>query len=374
MLTLKEKIAKNYINAVGWHDKQKYVLIESDDWGAIRMPSKEVLNTLMDNHIPVDQLHIDKYDSVESEEDLIALFNTLQKFKDIKGNHPVVTAYYVVANPNFEKIEAAQRKEYHFETILDTYNRSEHTKKVPELIKIGMDKKLFIPQYHGREHIHVKRWMEAINSKSQKEQIAFENRAIISTNSTTDANPFTKNYFAGHDYSSEDEFKDLEGINKDGLDLFEQIFGFKSISFTAQGGFWGDYILKTLSENGVQLVGGQQQFPNLKGGHKIINKYWGHKNKFNQVYWRRNCRFEPARNQEVDWVASCLEEMKVAFRWGKPAVISSHRENFTGSIFEENRGESLKKLETLLAETLRRWPDIQFISTPQLAELMLAEK
>jgi hypothetical protein len=37
MLSLKEKLAKNYINAVGWQTKKKYLVIESDDWGSIHM-------------------------------------------------------------------------------------------------------------------------------------------------------------------------------------------------------------------------------------------------------------------------------------------------------------------------------------------------
>jgi hypothetical protein len=172
MLSFKQKIAKNYINAIGWKTKKKYLVIESDDWGAVRMPSKEIYNELLKNEISVDQFSFDRNDSVESEEDLKALFETLEKFKDSKGNNAVLTAYHVVANPNFEKIKASNKTEYHYETILKTYARHEHTRKVPELIKEGMRKGIYIPQYHGREHIHVKRYMEAINSDSEKEQLA----------------------------------------------------------------------------------------------------------------------------------------------------------------------------------------------------------
>jgi hypothetical protein len=285
-----------------------------------------------------------------------------------------LTAYHVVANPNFEKIEASGRKEYHYETILETYKRFPHTQQVPNLIKEGIDKGIYIPQSHGREHVHVKRYMEAIISKSTKEQIAFNNRAIISSKSELDKKPFDKNYFAGQDYSDETEFEVIEKIIVEGLKIFEEIFGFNSITFTPQGGFWGDHIFKTLDSNGVKLVCGQRQEPNLNGKHKTIDKIWGQKNKYTQIYWRRNCQFEPARNQNFNWVGKCLEEMEIAFRWGKPAVISAHRENFIGSIFEENRKDSLKKLEILIAETLKRWPGVQFISTAQLAEIMLADK
>jgi len=43
MLKEIKKIAmRNVANIPGWRTDRKIVVIESDDWGAIRMPSKEV--------------------------------------------------------------------------------------------------------------------------------------------------------------------------------------------------------------------------------------------------------------------------------------------------------------------------------------------
>jgi hypothetical protein len=374
MLSLKEKLAKNYINAVGWQTKKKYLVIESDDWGAVRMPSKEVYNELLRNDITVDEFSFDKHDSVESEEDLNALFKTLEKFRDSKGNPPVLTAYHVLANPNFEKIDATNREEYYNETILETYARHTHTKKVPELIKEGMKKGIYIPQYHGREHIHVRKYMDAINSKSEKEKIAFTNRAIISSKSLKDKESAQPSYFKGFAFDNANEHKDIENIHRDGLRIFKDIFGMPSLTFMAQGSVWGDHILSMLKEEGVQLIPGQQTIPLENGELKIINKNWGSKNELGQIHWRRNCMFEPARNQNFDWVNKCLAEINIAFRWGKPAVISSHRENFIGSIFEDNRNQSLGKLEELLEAILKKWPDVKFISSAALAELMMRTK
>jgi hypothetical protein len=371
MLSLKAKLAKNYINARGWSSSKKYVIIESDDWGAVRMPSKEVYNKLLENNVEVDKFSFDKHDALESEDDLKALFETLGKFIDKKGNPAVVTAYQVVANPNFEKIEASGRKEYHFESILETYKRFSSTQGVPKLIKEGIDKRLYIPQSHGREHIHVKRYMEAINSNSEKEQLAFQYKAIISSKSKTCNNSYVKNYFAGQDYTHKTEFKAIEDITEEGLKMFEDIFGMPSITFIAQGSVWGDHLLPILKEEGVQLISGQQTMPSEAGKLKTVNKKWGSKNKYGQIHWRRNCMFEPARNQNFDWVGKCLAEIEIAFRWGKPAVISSHRENFIGSIFEENRIQSLEKLEKLLTAVLKKWPEVEFISSALLAELMI---
>jgi hypothetical protein len=374
MLSFKEKLSKNYINARGWKTNQKYLLIESDDWGTIRMPSKSVYDTCMDNGIDLKKLSFDANDSLESTDDLEALFKTLTSIEDSKGNPAVLTAYHVMANPNFEAIEKNGRKEYVYETILETYKRNSHTKDSFTSIQKGMKMGVYIPQFHGREHIHVKRWMEAINSDSSKEQIAYENQAIIWTGSDKDKHPYKKDYFKGFAYDTEQEAKEVEAIHKDGLRLFKEIFEMESLSFVAQGGIWGNHLLQMLKEEGVRLIGGQQQHPDRNGGYKTINKYWGTKNKLGQVHWRRNVLFEPARNQNFDWVGKSLAEIEIAFGWGKPAVISSHRENFIGSIFEENRAQSLQKLEILLKKVLQKWPDVQFISSAQLAEIMMKSK
>lgn len=374
MLSIKEKLSKNYINARGWKSNQKYLVIESDDWGTIRIPSKQVYHELIKNNIPLDRFSFDKHDSLESTDDLEALFKTLTSVEDSKGNPAVVTAYHVMASPNFEAIEKNGRTKYEYETILDTYKRNPHTQESFLSIKKGMKMGVYIPQFHGREHIHVKRWMEAINSQSSKEQIAYGNQAIISTGSDNDPKPYKKDYFKGFVYESDQEAKEVEAIHQDGLRLFKKFFGMESITFTAQGSVWGDHLLPMLKKEGVRLMGGQQLHPDGQGGFKTINKYWGSKNKLGQAHWRRNCLFEPARNQNFDWIEKCLAEIEIAFRWGKPAVISSHRENFIGSIFEENRTLSLEKLELLLKKVLQKWPDVKFISSVQLAEIMLKSK
>ena len=97
---------------------------------------------------------------------------------------------------------------------------------------------------------------------------------------------------------------------------------------------------------------------------------WGQRNSLGQIYWRRNCTFEPSRDHNYDWVVSCLDEMKIAFKWGKPAVINSHRVNFIGSIFPENREKSLKALRKLIRSALSIWPDIEFMSSDALGDMI----
>jgi hypothetical protein len=371
MLTIKQKISKNYINAIGWSTKRKLFLIESDDWGSIRMPSRQVYNKLLENKVQVDKSYFDKNDSLESVADLQNLFEVLSSVKDINDNPASITAFSVVANPDFEKIRENGRYEYVYEPIKQTYKRKNHTNGSVDIFKEGANDRLLYPQFHGREHLHPQRWIAAINSNSRKERLAFDYHAFIGSRKSDDVFHFPIGYMAAFNWTNVDEIENQKKVIIDGLSLFKQIFGFESVSFVASQSIYSNDINKTLLENGVNLISGQQYCPQGNGTTKIINKAWGKKNSFGQVYWRRNCQFEPARNQDKDWVKSCLAEIEIAFRWGKPAVINSHRVNYIGSIFPENRDQSLRKLLILLKEVKKNWPDVEFIDTERLANIML---
>lgn len=123
---IKPFISSNLINYKGWKTNKKIVVFESDDWGSVRMPSVETYKTLKQNGIQVDKSPYCKFDSLASEYDLDYLFSTLLKYKDNKGNSPIITANTVIANPDFEKIKAADYSIYYFEpfteTLKDTLN------------------------------------------------------------------------------------------------------------------------------------------------------------------------------------------------------------------------------------------------------------
>jgi hypothetical protein len=45
--TVKNSLSTSFINIIGSQISEKVVVIESDDWGAIRMSSKESYNALL---------------------------------------------------------------------------------------------------------------------------------------------------------------------------------------------------------------------------------------------------------------------------------------------------------------------------------------
>src|SRR5512135_3417047 len=110
---LKRKLSRVLTNFNGWSTNRKIVVFESDDWGSIRMPSKEVYEKCLNSGYRVDKIAYERYDTILSEDDLELLFNLLHSFKDKEGNPPVITANCVVANPDFERIKADNYSNYH---------------------------------------------------------------------------------------------------------------------------------------------------------------------------------------------------------------------------------------------------------------------
>jgi len=65
-----------------------------------------------------------------------------------------------------------------------------------------------------------------------------------------------------------------------------------------------------------------------------------------------------------------MSDIDIAFRWKKPAVISSHRVNYIGRLRPENRTNGLKKLEALLQSIIAKWPDVEFMTSVELGDLI----
>jgi hypothetical protein len=271
-------------------------------------------------------------------------------------------------------IKCVGKEEYFYEPILETYKKYPNHAGTLELWKSqGLGNKLLWPQFHGREHLNIKKWMRAINSDDQWELEGFKHNVLLGLgNAGRTGNIY--NYMAAFEYSNPDDREDLNKIAHEGLILFESIFGFKSRSFVAPCSVRGNHLDMILRSDGILYHQcGRQFIPHPNGSFKTVNKYWGQKNKLGQVYWRRNVNFEPSRNPDYDWVDSCMEEIRIAFKWSKPAVINSHRVNYMGGIFCENRDRSLKTLIRLIHSILSEWHDVEFRTSDELGDIIISK-
>lgn len=374
-MSFKEALQRNLMLLPGWRTRRRIVIIESDDWGAIRTPDRNTLLALNRINPLVEKDLMSQLDSLESNEDLLFLFEVLQSVKD-KNNRPaIITANTIVANPEFERIAASGFQTYYYEKVTDTLRKYTGREQVFELIGQGISEKLYQPQLHGREHLNVQQWLGALQNGNAEllEAFRYNTFGIPLSGKISKRN----NLMSAFDFEDENETAGLGKIIKEGTDLFSEIFGFSSTSFIATTYVWHPSLEPTLHKHGVKYLQGipYQYIPSP--GDDWYRKrfhYTGQKNNSGQLYLVRNASFEPYMQKNTDVVGECLHRINLAFRWGKPAIIGSHRVNFIGSLVESNRTRNLKLLNQLLTEIVKRWPDVEFMSSDELGELILQSK
>jgi hypothetical protein len=365
---IKQTLKKHLINSRGSRLKSKLVVFESDDWGSIRIPSKEVRQQLLEKGLIKDKDPFSKYDTLETADDYTALCNVFEKFRDRNGNHPVLTANVIMNNPDFEKIAAGEFKTYYNESFLATYLNYPNSKNAFEALKKGIEQKMIVPQFHGNEHLNVSRWMKFLKEGNERYHYAFE-RKCFSIDEINGENR-RGNLMAAYDYNNKKELQYIQSSIAEGLKQFEEVFGFKSKTTVAPCYVWDDEIEKVFHHNDVATFQGsfQQNCPIEDKGFKKKYHYSGQKNEAGQHYLVRNGLFEPSITPNIDWVSKCLESINIAFKWGKPAIIGTHRINFCSRLDENQTEQNLKDMEALLSQILQRWPEIQFIDSPSLLQ------
>ena len=372
IISLKRNLINWYINSRGWRTDRKIIIIESDDWGSIRMPSKKIYNELLAKGFPVDKLPYLRYDSLESNSDLEMLFEVLTNFRDKNGNHPVITANTIMTNPDFKKIKNSGFKEYHYELFTETLKKYPEHDRVLDLYKEGISKKIFYPQLHGLEHLNVNRWMKALQNEKSNARLAFYlglfDLSVSHTEITEDS------FMDALNYSSKNELKQQQVKINNAIELFESVFGFRSKTFIAPCYIWSSDIESVMKKGGIEVLqGGIVQKDPRQGKLNHFRKrlhYTGEESKSGLKYSVRNCSFEPSSQNHKEIVESCIDQIAAAFKNNKPAIISTHRLNFIGILEKENREINLNLLEKLFKGILKKWPDAEFLSSEDFAFLL----
>ena len=354
------KFLKDFlINSPGVKTNRKIVIFLVDDYGTIRIASSNALENLKKTIPNITKNRFNKYDDLANSDDLTALFEVLKSVKDKNGNSAVFTPMTVVSNPNFDLIEENNFKKYYYEPFSNTIRERTNGNSILKLWKEGIENKIFLPEFHGREHLNVRFWLEYLQNKDKHVWEAFKHRSI----GVESFKKRNKGYMAAFDIENEDHLKNVKEIAKDGLRIFEDIFNYKSVLFTSSSLIHNDGIHEELKKNAIDFIDMARQRiePNLKGKYKRRYHYMGQKNKFQQYYITRNVMFEPNKNNN-NAVNSALKDIALAFKYKKPAIISSHRVNFVGAKSELNRKNGLNDLKNLLQGITSQWPDVEFIS------------
>jgi hypothetical protein len=368
----KTRLLRHLSNIPGWRTPRKILVIESDDWGSVRMPSLAVFHHLQNAGINVNGSGAASYNSLDtlaSPEDLSALFDTLSLFSDKHGKPCVMTAVCVVANPDFQNIKAHHFTKYFFEPFTRTLNRYYSNNDSFMLWLEGLKRGVFVPQFHGREHLNVAEWMRALQSGDKDTHQAFEKGlwGFARKNGHKAFIPFQ----AAFDFYESGDLKFQSEAIVEGLSLFYELFGYQATFFVPPNGPFSRSLEKVAADNGIRYLSTPKihSEPLGLGKSKRVFHWLGQRNLHQQYYMVRNCFFEPWQGQR-DWVDSCLKDIETAFAWHKPAVVSSHRVNYIGVHNVANRDQNLAQLQKLLIGVKGRWPEVEFMASHQLGSVI----
>lgn len=370
---MKQYIIRHLSNLTGWQTGRKIVVFESDDWGSIRMPSRRVYEKCLEAGYRVDAIAYERYDSLASEDDLEMLFNVLQGLRDGQGNPAVMTANILTANPDFEKIKNSGYQEYYYESISETFRQYPKHARCLNLWKEGKESGIFFPQSHGREHLNVSLFMQALQQGNADVHFGFTHRmpGCICKSNFMQGNKYVETLR----YSDSRDKREKLSILLAGLDQFEALMGYRSETFTPPNYLWSPDFDAPMFVHGVRFYQGRKKMvePLTDGTVQIHPHQLGGQNRFGQIYMMRNAFFEPALlGTPSEALTRCLKDISAAFRMNKPAVISSHRLNYVGFIDERNRDQNLKMLKSLLDQIVKKWPDVHFMNSLQLGKLIAA--
>jgi hypothetical protein len=364
------KISKGVSNLLGWHTKHHIVVIESDDWGSIRMSSKNAFRRLEAEGLNLRAADAERYnlnDCLECTKDLEYLFEVLSGVKDSNGNHPVFTPVTIVANPDFGKIEDSGFSGYFYEPFTTTLQRYYGSDMTMKLWKEGIERRLFAPQLHGREHLNIAAWMRDLQNGNRQTRTAFSENVW---GFIPDGYPAT-DYQAAFLLEDPSEVEYQKTILQEAMILFKEIFGFSATYFVPPNGPFNNQLNEVLARSGIKYrYASRIQHESIgKGKNRRVIHWHGQKDRYGLTYILRNCIFEPSQDGR-DWIDNCLNDIKTAFYWNKPAIISSHRVNYIGSLNPANRDKGLKQLDKLIKSIIKIWPDVIFMPTSELGELI----
>ena len=373
--SIKNTIIRDLSNLPGWSTKRKIVVIESDDWGSVRMPSLSACKKLIAEGLDIEggSARYNHNDTLADKNDLTALFETLEKHRDKNNRSAVFTAVSVVANPDFKKIKDHHYSEYFYEPFTTTLKRYYGDDAAFNLWKEGIRLKIFLPQFHAREHLNIAEWMRALQLQNREALLAFDEGVWGFNNKPIAASSIS--FQAAFDLYEPADLAVQANTIKEGLSLFENLFGYKASFFVPPNGPFNNSLEKVAAECGIKYMSASkiQIEPTGLGKTRKVLHWLGKKNKHHQLYLTRNCFFEPGEHGK-DWVDSCMNNIASAFRWNKPAIISSHRVNYIGVLNEANRVNGLKQLNQLLQSILNSWPDVEFCTSDELGEIITASK
>ncbi|HEV8553966.1 MAG TPA: glycosyl hydrolase [Casimicrobiaceae bacterium] len=310
------------------------LILESDDWG---------------------------YGPVEQVQRLDQMAELLERFRDSRGSHPVMTLGIVLAGPDTERIRADGCRRYHRVTLADP-----RLTPVRDAMVRGVARGVFALQLHGMEHYwpaclmraalvdeKVRDWLTRTGfPRTETLPSPLQSRWIDV--STLPSRPLPTD--------------EVTAAAAEEIRAFTQMFGANPQVVVPSTFIWTDAVESAWARAGVRVVvtpGRRNESRDAEG--RVVA---GERAYFNAatgphgvLYIVRDCYFEPSLGHTH---RSAIEALQRNTRVGRPTLLEIHRVNF----IEEERPtqRAFEEVTHLLDAACAQFSDIQFMDTAELAQ------
>ena len=362
-----------YLNYKSFKSDEKLFVIESDDWGSIRMPNIKVRDALNRKFPHIKEDKFSQFDSLADISDLEALFSALMDVKRETGKIPVITANTCMANPDFKRIEDSDFTKFHYEPFYQTILRKTNGVDIIKLWKEGQNNKLFHPQLHGREHINAPQWLKAIQDGDMVLNAGFRS-GVMGLPLLPHLQKKRRNFQAALDYTHDQNgFEYAESWIRDSARMFKAHFGYASNTFIAPAYIWSNALHSTMLRCDIKATQGiKVQYQPRLGSYKKSLRFTG-KKEAGVIQLVRNAFFELTNRPSIDWLSEAKKQIDSKFNGNEAVIFSTHRVNFIGSLDERNRTTNIKSLKELLLWVVKRYPDVEFITSDELNQRIVSK-
>ncbi len=350
-------------------DKQ-IIVFESDDWGMCGVRDREGFDNLRSKGYNLGKDERDYY-SLETVEDLEKLYETLLKHRDSKGDHPIFTFNFIVTNPDFKEISKHGFKAYFYRKLSDGFpqlwDRENLFRRYLRGIKLG----IVYPGYHGKEHFNYMVWLNLLKNGDIATLDLFQEEMVFGYRPVWNQikSPYIDNSILPSRFIN---YSQQRQIIRDGVAVFEELFGFTPETTIAPDYCWNSDTENVWSEVGIKFIqaGNRQSRGYYKDGKGIRQRGYrlGEMNRRGIVYLTRNADFEPWVNA-FD-LGEILDRIDVLLKIGEPVIISTHNINYVSSI-KNFRDNTLAQLDRMLTFLEKRYLDLLYLTDAQLGDAIL---
>lgn len=330
--------------------RRPIVIIQSDDWGRVGIPSLESLERLKSRNIVTGDHPWDYY-GLESEDDVNSLGDVLAAARDRDGRSACLTANFIMANADLREMRKIGYREFRWVNIVDGFPAL-WPDKIFKTYLANIERKTFYPGLHGFTHFNITEMLRTLSDPSPQGEVA---RALVEEDVSYLASLTPEYSFALLTHGKPGRFLNEAEQTiwvEQGIKLFREAFGFAPRTTCAPGYRANETTFRIWNQLGLEVV-------QTAGGLGIGTNR-------SLLVLSRNVEFEPALrpNAVLD---NALAQAQVAVASGSPIIVCSHSINYV-SRYLGRAEQSREMLRAYLSRLLQEFPDLRFASDAELAD------